>query len=668
MGQAIALRVEREIAMLGDRIKRHANLKNLTFLLSLVMFIWLVWYFYTGFGGPMELACYLVPISLLVQILFMYQEGYLYKRLPAIVNHILVGCYAGICLYAFYHFWMEYEDIAIWRQGSYTTEDFIAGLLIFLLVMELSRIAHSTLFWVNAVLAVYTLYGYLSPFDFFWHPGTSFYRIITSSTVELATGIYGLYGQLALTVIAAFLILSAAANGFQAQNAMVMVMRRLAGRSRQTVPQTAVLASASIGLVSGSGAANVAVTGSFTIPLMIRYGVPRAFAGSVEVSASMGGLIMPPLMAAAGFLMAEFLGVPYWDVVLRGFALSFVYYGTLALSIYLVSVRSLPADPIEVVPVAGYDKVKTAIFFLSIAFLIILLGVLKYGELRAALFTGCFMYALLILAFFYFKYLRKDPEAGKETLWANFRLTVETHANMTSYLLLLLATLGIMIGLFTVTGFINRMGAILLDIGAWSIIATILMAWIFGWLAGAGLPPTATYIVLAVIVVDPLRKLGIDQWVAHFFIFLIAVWGELSPPTSLTAAVAARIADASFMRTMFEAVRLCLPITIMSFAIFTRSDMVVNPGWQQIVDTLLVTVSTCGISFAMLGRFMREKGADLVARAALCLASLVVMFHPDGGVATIVAVIVVLATVWGVIRHRAIASPKSWLKAQPASQ
>jgi TRAP transporter 4TM/12TM fusion protein len=653
--------------MLSDRLKHFINLKNLTFILSLVMFIWLIWYFYTGFGGPMELACYLVPIALLVQILFMYQEGYLYKRLPPIANHVLVACYAAICVYAFYHFWMEYEQIAIWRQGSYTTEDFIVGLLVFLLVMELSRIAHATLFWVNLILVVYTLYGYLSPLDFFWHPGTSFYRIVTSSTVELATGIYGLYGQLALTVIAAFLLLSAAANGFRAQNAMVMVMRRLAGRSRQTIPQTAVLASASIGLVSGSGAANVAVTGSFTIPLMIRYGVPRAFAGAVEVSASMGGLMMPPLMAAAGFLMAEFLGVPYWDVVVRAFSLSVVYYGTLALAIYLVSVRTLSADPIEVSDVAAYDKVKTAIFFLSIAFLIVLMGVLKYGELRAALFTGGFMYALLILAFFYFKYLRKDPEAEKETLFRNFRLTIETHANMTSYLLLLLATLGIMIGLFTVTGFINRMGAIMLEVGAWSIIATILMAWIFGWLAGAGLPPTATYIVLAVIVVDPLRKLGIDPWVAHFFIFLIAVWGELSPPTSLTAAVAARIADASFMRTMFEAVRLCLPITMMSFIIFVRSDMVVNPGWRQIADTLLVTVSTCGISAAMLGRFMREKGADILIRVALALVSLVVMFHPDGNVATAAAVIVLLATVWGVFRHRRIAPPKSEGQLQPVS-
>ena len=119
---------------------------------------------------------------------------------------------------------------------------------------------------------------------------------------------------------------------------------------------------------------------------------------------------------------------------------------------------------------------------------------------------------------------------------------------MTSYLTLLLATLGIMIGLFTVTGFINRMGAMLLDLGAWNIIAMIVMAWVFGWLAGAGLPPTATYIIGAVVIVRPMQELGINPWIAHFFVFLLSVWGELSPPTSLTAAVSARIANASFLQ------------------------------------------------------------------------------------------------------------------------
>ena len=122
----------------------------------------------------------------------------------------------------------------------------------FLLVMELSRLAHPVLFWTNVILVFYTLWGYLSPLDFFWHPGTTFYRVVTSSTVELSTGIYGIYGQLALTLIAAFLLIAGVANGFDAQRAMINVMRIVAGRSRQMIPQTAVLGSSAIGMISGS--------------------------------------------------------------------------------------------------------------------------------------------------------------------------------------------------------------------------------------------------------------------------------------------------------------------------------------------------------------------------------------------------------------------------------
>jgi TRAP-type uncharacterized transport system fused permease subunit len=238
---------------------------------------------------------------------------------------------------------------------------------------------------------------------------------------------------------------------------------------------------------------------------------------------------------------------------------------------------------------------------------------------------------------------------------------------MTSFLTLLLATLGIMIGLFTVTGFINRMGGMLLRVGEFHIIALVIMAWIFGWLVGAGLPPTATYIVLAVIIVDPMRKLGIDPWIAHFFAFLIAVWGELSPPTSLTAAVSARIANASFMKTMWQALKLCLPVTIMTFAIFVRSDVVVNPGWSQVAATLLVAIGCCGIAFAIFGKFFRSRYANLIFRVALATASLVALFHPDKTVALTMAAVIMPLTVYGVKIHRQIAPPKGEPDPEPAA-
>src|SRR6266545_6339238 len=402
--------------MIGDRLKRTVTLKNLIFLFALVQFVWLVWYFYTGYGGPQELVARVLSIALILQILLMYQDGYLYKWLPPLANHVIVAIYVGISCYAFVHFLREFEEIAIWRQGSFTQQDFIVGLLVFLLVMELSRLAHPVLFWVNVVLVVYTLWGYLSPIDFFWHPGTTFYRVVTSSTVELATGVYGIYGQLALTLIAAFLLLAAAAQGFGAQGAMINVMRLIAGRSRQMVPQTAVLGSLAVGMVSGSGSANAAVVGSITIPLMMRYGVPATFAAAVETSASMGGLIMPPMMGVGAFLMADFLGVPYFEVVVRGLVLAIVYYLSIALAVYLLCVRLLPRDVVTAPTVPLYDRLKTTIFFAGVVFLVYLMGFVGMGELLAALYTAILMLALLLATFLVFKHVRKDPVLQNETL------------------------------------------------------------------------------------------------------------------------------------------------------------------------------------------------------------------------------------------------------------
>ena len=644
--------------MTADAIKRQLTLTNLILIFSIIQFCWLVWYFYTGFGGPQELVAHVMSVALILQILFMYRDNPLYPWLPPIANHVIVVIYVGIAALAFIHFYREFEEIAIYRQGSYTRMDFVVGLLVFLLVMELSRLAHPMLFWINFVMIFYTLWGFLSPVDFFWHPGTSFYRVVTSSTVEFSTGIYGIYGQLALTLIAAFLLLAAVANGFGAQAAMIAVMRRLAGNSRQMVPQTAVLGSLSVGMVSGSGSANAVVVGSITIPLMKRYGVPGTFAAAVESAASMGGLIMPPMMGVGAFLMSEFLNVPYWDVVIRGFAIAFVYYCSLAFAVYLLCVRLLPHDTVAAPKVRAYEQVRTSIFFMGVAFLIAMMGWIGMGELLAALYTASFMLVLLIVAFLYFRYVMKDEVAVKQTLLGNLRLALETHADMASYLTLLLATLGIMIGLFTVTGFINRMGGMLLDLGSWHIIAMIAMAYIFGWLVGAGLPPTATYIIGAVVIVGPMQHLGVNPWVAHFFVFLLSVWGELSPPTSLTAAVSARIAEASFMRTMWEALKICLPITLMTFAIFTRSDIVINPGWSQILDTILILVSTCGTAFAMFGRFTENKLLDIVLRLALAAISLVTMFHPNETVSWMVAIPVTAVILIGIWRHRIVAPPK----------
>ncbi|MGM0688486.1 MAG: TRAP transporter permease [Bacillota bacterium] len=636
----------------SDRLKTILTLRNLSFIISIFFFVYLVHYFLTGAGGPLELATRMVPVAIIIFVLNTLQTKNIYPRLGNFWNRVIGVIYIGVALFAMIYFWFEFENIFMYRAGSYNQLDFIVGLLMFLLIMEISRKIHTILFAVNMVLIVYSLYGYLSPVDFFWHPGVSFTRIVTSTTLELATGIYGRYAQMALTLVAAFLLLAAVAKAFGAQSAIISYIYGVFGRTKHNIPQVAVLSSASLGAVSGSGAANTAVTGSFTIPLMIKHGIHPVYAGAVETAASMGGLIMPPLMAVAGFIMADFLGVPYWDVVIRGFSLSFIYFSAVIMSVYLLSVSSVAQEEVDTPEVPIYNKLKTYSFFACIISLIIMMGVIGHGPMRAAVYTASLLAFLLLAIHLYYKYKARDENFRDQHLPSMIRDIIETHADMAWYLVILMSTLGIMIGLFTVTGFIMRMGALMMQLGAVSIFLTILVAWAFGWLAGTGLPPTATYIVVAVIVAPPFIAWGINPWVAHIFVFLVSVWGELSPPTSLTAAVASRLANASFMRTMMTALKICLPILVMSFAIFIRTDLVTTPGLPQIRDTILVTIGTLGFTFAMFGRFINKVRFDLPLKILLSIITLVPLFHPNLTIAIAGSVVVFVALVIGVKRHK----------------
>ncbi len=637
-----------------DRLKSKLTLRNLSFVVSAFFFVYLVQYFLTGTGGPLLLATRMVPITIIIFVLNTLQAKNIYPRLGTLLNRIIGVIYIGIALFAFIYFYFEYENIFMYRAGSYNQMDFVVGTLVFLLVMEISRKIHTILFAVNVVLIFYSLFGYLSPLDFFWHPGVSWSRLVSSTTLELATGIYGRYAQMALTLVAAFLLLAAVAKAFGAQSAIISYIYGVFGKTKHNIPQVAVLSSASLGAVSGSGAANTAVTGSFTIPLMIKHGIHPVYAGAVETAASMGGLIMPPLMAVAGFIMADFIGVPYWDVVIRGFSLSFIYFSAVVMSVYLLSVSSVSQEQIDPPAVPTYDKLKTYSFFACIFSLIILMGVVGMGPMRSAVYTAAILGLLLFAIHLYYKYKVQDSTFKDQHLPSMLREIIETHADMAWYLVILMSTLGIMIGLFTVTGFIMRMGALMMQLGAVSIFLTILVAWGFGWLAGTGLPPTATYIVVAVIVAPPLIQWGVNPWIAHVFVFLISVWGELSPPTSLTAAVASRLANASFMRTMMMALKICLPILVMSFAIFVRTDLVTTPGLPQIRDTIIVALGTLGFTFAMFGRFINNVRYDVPLKIILSLVALVPLFHPNLTYAIIGSVVVFVALVIGVRQHKSI--------------
>ena len=220
--------------------------------------------------------------------------------------------------------------------------------------MEYARKRHMPLFVLNIVLILYAVYGYVVP-GMFYHAGLSWWRVVTAMSVETTTGVFSNLPQIALTVVGSFLLVLSVLSGFGCIESLLRATKRVAVRSAHALPQSAVIGSMCVGTVSGSGAANAITIGSATIPAMIGAGMPRATAAAIESASSLGGQLMPPVMGVAAFLMAEFLGKSYFDVVARGYVPALIYYATVAVSVYLLALRHrtrLVAGPFETLTLA----------------------------------------------------------------------------------------------------------------------------------------------------------------------------------------------------------------------------------------------------------------------------------------------------------------------------
>ena len=240
---------------------------------------------------------------------------------------------------------------------------------------------------------------------------------------------------------------------------------------------------------------------------------------------------------------------------------------------------------------------------------------------------------------------RGEGLRGLRRLGAPLSRLLDHFASMTSDLTLLLTTLSIMTGAFVITGIPTKVGFILLEMAGVHLIAMVLVAFVFGALVGTGLPPAPTYIITALVIAPPMIKVGLDPWVIHFFAFFLGVWGELSPPTSVTAAVAAKIAGASFARTLLRALGFCISLFVLMAAVFARPELVVEPGMAQIGAFALVLASTIGITFSVHARYSDRLLPDALIRLLLGALSLVSLLHPSTYVA--VAALALVAALVG---------------------
>jgi TRAP transporter 4TM/12TM fusion protein len=619
---------------------------------SVAFFLYMFYYYWTGIGGPTLLAMGMIPVAFVLFTLHSLRTNEFYPKLPPILNYVIAAAYCGFALYCAYYMHTNYMSLGEERSGMWDTQDLVVGGVMTLLIIEYARKRHVPLFILNIILILYAVYGYVVP-GMFYHAGLSWERVISASSVEMETGIFSRLPQIALTVIGSFLLVLSLLRGFGCVDSLLRATKRIAIRSHHAIPQSAVIGSMAIGTVSGSGAANSITVGSATIPAMIGAGLPPATAAAIENASSMGGQLMPPVMGIAAFLMAEFLGVDYFDVVARGWVPALIYYMSVSTSVYLLAIHyrtRLVINP-HAESLTWRDKVNLGAFVFVVGGLVTLMSTIFLAPMFAALYMFCAAGAGLVII---------NVAALLRSGWSfhefirPLQRTLDSYIEMISDIAMLLATLAILTGALVITGVPTKLGFLLVDAAGINMPLMVLMAFIFGAILGMGLPPAPVYILVAIVIAPPFMHVGVNPWVIHFFAFFIGVFGELTPPTSITAAITSKIAGASFYTTLWRSVQICVSLFTLMAGVFVHPELVIEPGIHQFFAALLIGTSTLGITFSLQATFSANPLIDRAVRVALAAIALVTLLSTNDTIASLACVPVLAAIAyWIVFRRKA---------------
>jgi TRAP transporter 4TM/12TM fusion protein len=422
--------------------------------------------------------------------------------------------------------------------------------------------------WVLVVLVLtalaYAVYGDFVP-GRYGHGGYGLDRL--ASTLFLSTeGIYGIPMGVAVDYIFLFALFGTLLLRTGTGEVFVDLARALTGRAQGGPALSAVLSSSLMGTINGSAVANVVTTGTFTIPLMKRLGLSATTAGAVEAAASSAGQIIPPIMGAAAFLMAEIIGVPYAQIALAAAIPAGLYVLALLIAVRLEAGRlNLARDPSGRLSLLGPLLLRRGYLLLPLVLLIVLL-VQGYTPMRAAVIS--IAAALLLTPW------RKETRLGPLALVGVCidALTVSVQ------IVAAIAAAGVVIGVLGLTGLGLMLSGLILELGGQNLLAVLLLTALASFVLGMGLPTSAAYLLLAVLVAPALVTMGLPDISAHMFIFYYGLLSAITPPVALAAYAAAGISGADSNATAFEAIRLGFVKVLVPFMFVTM------PGLLMIGD------------------------------------------------------------------------------------
>lgn len=521
-------------------------------------------------------------MSTFIFLLYPFSKKFSPKGRPSFFDFLFLILSLGICIWIFI-----YSHEILKRAGSYQPLDVVMGSILVLLVLEAGR--RSVGWSVPIVAIVFLLYALLGPYlpDLFAHKGYSIKRL--STYISLSTdGIFSIPLGVSAQFIFLFILYGSILRKSGAGKFFTDIAFSLTGWTRGGPAKAAVVSSCFFGMISGSSVANTVTTGTFTIPLMKKTGYPPYFAGAVEASASTMGQIMPPIMGAGAFIMAEFLGIPYFKVCLAAAipaTLSFfavfmqVHYRAVQLGIKGIPKSELPS--LKGTLIQGWHHLLS--IFLLISFL-----AQDFSPERAVFWA--------IIATIFCSYLRKETRMSLSEIISGFKEGAMGAVEVAGAC----ATAGIIIGSITVTGLGLKFSSLIIDLSMGYLLLALPLTAIACLALGMGVPTTASYIIISSLVVPALINYGVVAIAAHMFIFYYATRADVTPPVALAAYAAAGIAGANPSKTGYTAFWLGMAGYIIPFMfIYGPELMLIGDPLHIIWATLTATLGIVFLAAAL---------------------------------------------------------------------
>ena len=450
------------------------------------------------------------------------------------------------------------------RAGRYTGMDTIIGFILILAVLEATRRTYGLL--LPGLVVISLLYGHFGKYlpGFFHHAGYSWPRLIASVTTYLY-GIFGTVLNVSATYIVLFMIFGGLLESSGAGQFFINIAIALGGKTRSGAAQAAVIGSGLVGSINGSAVANVASTGTFTIPMMKDRGYEPYYAGAIESVASTGGMIMPPVMGVGAFIMAGIIGVPYAKIALCALPAALMYYVTTGISVHMRALRcGFKPLPDEMIPDKKKLMKEDGLFFLPLLAIIILL-ISGTSVMRSA-FLGC---VILVICYIVKNSVRNPKFVLTRQFWGFLYNGLISGAKSAMTVAAACAAMGIVTQIFVMTGLaMNIVFFIKTLSGSVGLVALIL---------------TMAYVLVASLAGSVLVELGFDKLAVHLFIYYYAALANITPPVASAALVASKIAKADYFKTSVTATRLGLPGFILPFMFVYHQELLLQGNIISIV-------------------------------------------------------------------------------------